>query len=578
MAYRSTSASFSNNEQDKARKKGLFSKVFGSGSNRQADDSYQSPPQSVRRPPPSGSSSRSEAPSSQVSSVDSHVTDRNPPHERLIEPRRSFTVQAAMQDIAQPDGISSSGSEITANQGIVNSTAASMNSAPQAPATTISVPQMSAWRRAQELTRKAEEEAMMAEKKSQEAYICATEAAAAQKEAEEAHELYDKSKAQLRVHEEEQLRAEEARELVEQSLQQLEAREAEMGLLQTDAEKAAEVARAKYDEAKAQRELAERKTAEHKQIEADHLAMQQRLQDAGDQLASMTEEMDHQAAALDQSHASRHQRAEQLAEAEEEVKRIMQQLAQAQAVVEQLKEEISSVAKAEEEQEAALAGKQEQQRMHSSFVETTKLQLTDLSQRREAAASEAQACRDAIRGKADIAKQERENALACKAAVDNALTDMEAHREEHAQKERDLQAQKQASDNAALQIPAMREEAEARAKQTNEKYDEAEQKSQAWMHAKDQAQQHKRQWHSYWQQAMHVGSDADVEANTKLKGLEEKLAAVGQNISLRVKVKEQEEYEDANGEEEQQHELDQYRGPHDNGGVMPSYESGRQQF
>ena len=46
--------------------------------------------------------------------------------------------------------------------------------------------------------------------------------------------------------------------------------------------------------------------------------------------------------------------------------------------------------------------------MHSSFVETTKLQLTDLAQRREAAASEAQACRDAIRGKADVAKQERE--------------------------------------------------------------------------------------------------------------------------------------------------------------------------
>lgn len=32
-------------------------------------------------------------------------------------------------------------------------------------------PEMSAWRKAQELTRKAEEEAMMAEKKSQEAYI-----------------------------------------------------------------------------------------------------------------------------------------------------------------------------------------------------------------------------------------------------------------------------------------------------------------------------------------------------------------------------------------------------------------------
>ena len=33
------------------------------------------------------------------------------------------------------------------------------------------MPQMSAWRQAQELTRKAEEEAMLAEKKSQEAYI-----------------------------------------------------------------------------------------------------------------------------------------------------------------------------------------------------------------------------------------------------------------------------------------------------------------------------------------------------------------------------------------------------------------------
>ena len=90
--------------------------------------------------------------------------------------------------------------------------------------------------------------------------------------------------------------------------------------------------------------MAEQKTAEHKQIEADHLAMQQRLQDADAQLASMTEDVDHQAAALEHSHASRQQRAEQLAEAEEEVKRIMQQLAQAQAVVEQLKEEIGSVA------------------------------------------------------------------------------------------------------------------------------------------------------------------------------------------------------------------------------------------
>ena len=46
----------------------------------------------------------------------------------------------------------------------------------------------------------------------------------------------------------------------------------------------------------------------------------------------------------------------------------------------------------------------------------------------------------------------------------------------------------------------------------------------------------------------HVGSDADVEANTKLKGLEEKLATVGQNISSRVKVKEVEtEDEDEEG-------------------------------
>lgn len=52
--------------------------------------------------------------------------------------------------------------------------------------------------------------------------------------------------------------------------------------------------------------------------------------------------------------------------------------------------------------------KQEQERMHISFLETTKLQLTDLHQRRDAAAMEAQQCQAAIRGKADIAKQERE--------------------------------------------------------------------------------------------------------------------------------------------------------------------------
>lgn len=50
----------------------------------------------------------------------------------------------------------------------------------------------------------------------------------------------------------------------------------------------------------------------------------------------------------------------------------------------------------------------------------------------------------------------------------------------------------------------------------------------------------------------HVGSDADVEANTKLKGLEEKLAAVGQNISSRVKVKEldNEDEEEEGGSEQ----------------------------
>ena len=68
----------------------------------------------------------------------------------------------------------------------------------------------------------------------------------------------------------------------------------------------------------------------------------------------------------------------------------------------------------------------------------------------------------------------------------------------------------------------------------------------------------------------HVGSDADVEANTKLKGLEEKLAAVGQNISLRVKVKEndmedEEDEEALNGEEGQM--LKQHRLPQGNGEI-----------
>ena len=60
-----------------------------------------------------------------------------------------------------------------------------------------------------------------------------------------------------------------------------------------------------------------------------------------------------------------------------------------------------------------------------------------------------------------------------------------------------------------------------------------------------------------------------MEANTKLKGLEEKLAAVGQNISLRVKVKEQEDADDLDEEEqEQQLELDQHRVPLDNGRMV----------
>ncbi len=62
----------------------------------------------------------------------------------------------------------------------------------------------------------------------------------------------------------------------------------------------------------------------------------------------------------------------------------------------------------EEEQQASVDAKLEQQRMQASFLETTKLQLTDLQQRGDAAANEAQQCQAAIRGKADVAKQERE--------------------------------------------------------------------------------------------------------------------------------------------------------------------------
>lgn len=65
-----------------------------------------------------------------------------------------------------------------------------------------------------------------------------------------------------------------------------------------------------------------------------------------------------------------------------------------------------------------------------------------------------------------------------------------------------------------------------------------------------------------------------MEANTKLKGLEEKLAAVGQNISLRVKVKEQEDADDLDEEVQgQQLELDQHRVPLDNGRMV--YSQGR---
>ena len=64
--------------------------------------------------------------------------------------------------------------------------------------------------------------------------------------------------------------------------------------------------------------------------------------------------------------------------------------------------------KLEEEQQAAVAAKLEQQRLQSTFLETTRLQVTDLQQKNEASAAEAQRCQAAIRGKADVAKQERE--------------------------------------------------------------------------------------------------------------------------------------------------------------------------
>ena len=69
---------------------------------------------------------------------------------------------------------------------------------------------------------------------------------------------------------------------------------------------------------------------------------------------------------------------------------------------------VLSVQKEEEEQAANLDAKREQERMHISFLDTTKMQLNDLHQQRDAIATEAQQCQSAIRGKADIAKQERE--------------------------------------------------------------------------------------------------------------------------------------------------------------------------
>lgn len=110
-------------------------------------------------------------------------------------------------------------------------------------------------------------------------------------------------------------------------------------VLYRQAEKAAEVARDKYDEAKGQRELAEQKTAEHKHIEAEHSAIQQRLHDAGAQLASMSSEVEQQASVLSETQAARQQHTGKLQEAEAEVERIARQLADAQAVADQLRQD-----------------------------------------------------------------------------------------------------------------------------------------------------------------------------------------------------------------------------------------------
>ena len=116
-----------------------------------------------------------------------------------------------------------------------------------------------------------------------------------------------------------------------------------MALLCRQAEKAAEIARDKYDEAKGQRELAEQKTAEHKRIEAEHLAIEQRLHDAGAQLASMSNEVEQQVLALSETQAARQQHTDKLQEAEAEVERISRQLAEAQAVADQLRQDVNSI-------------------------------------------------------------------------------------------------------------------------------------------------------------------------------------------------------------------------------------------
>ena len=103
------------------------------------------------------------------------------------------------------------------------------------------------------------------------------------------------------------------------------------------------MARSKYDEAKGQRELAEQKTAEHRQLESEQQAMQQRLYDADAQLASMSGDVEQHVSALNEAQNTRMKQAGKLREAEEEVERIARQLAMAQDVVAQLKQDVEAV-------------------------------------------------------------------------------------------------------------------------------------------------------------------------------------------------------------------------------------------